>query len=223
MLIIYTFVFSVLFRTRWGAETNDSNLTYALMLFIGIVAHGVFAECLSRSPGLVLYNVSFVKRVLFPLEILPWVLIGSALFHAIVSLCMLLIAMIIIGTPLHWTTIFLPVALAPLTLTAVGFSYFLSATGVFLRDISQLTGILTTVLLFLSPVFYSVSALPEPYRLFFYFNPLTIIIEELRKMILLGKHPDMLSLLISLLSSLAILWTGFWWFQRTRRGFADVV
>jgi lipopolysaccharide transport system permease protein len=154
---------------------------------------------------------------------LPWVLIGSALFHAIASLCILLVAMVLLGLPLHWTTLFLPVVLAPLTLTAVGFSYFVSATGVFLRDISQLTGILTTVLLFLSPVFYSVSALPQPYRLFFYVNPLTIIIEELREMILWGKIPDMPGLLVSFLSGLAVLWMGFWWFQRTRRGFADVV
>jgi lipopolysaccharide transport system permease protein len=160
---------------------------------------------------------------LFPLEILPLVLMISAFFHAIVGLCMLMILMLMLGMPLHWTALFLPLVMAPSLFTAVGLSFFLSATGVFLRDISQLTGILTTILLFLSPVFYSVSAVPEQYRVILYINPLTIIIEDLRKVILWGKTPDMSRLLFSSVSALVILWIGFWWFQRTRRGFADVV
>lgn len=223
MLIIYTFVFSVVFKARWGIGVEDSKVDFAIVLFVGLIVHGIFADCINRSPGLILSNVNFVKKVVFPLEILPWVGIGSALFHAMVSIAMMLTTIFIFKSTLYWTILFFPVVILPLLFTTAGFSFFISATGVYVRDISQLTGIFTSILLFLSPIFYPISALPEKYRKHIYISPLTFIIEELRKVLLWGKLPDMVGLVLYLFLSLAVLWMGFWWFQRTRKGFADVI
>ncbi len=113
--------------------------------------------------------------------------------------------------------------LLPLIFATMGFAWFLAATGVYVRDIGQTTGILTTVLLFLSPVFYPISILPEKFQLALMFNPLTFIIEHAREVVIWGRLPDWTGLGLYSISSLVIAWVGFWWFQKTRRGFADVL
>lgn len=129
-----------------------------------MIVHGLFAECVNRAPGLILSNVNYVKKVVFPLEILPWVAMGSALFHAMISLAVLLIAQLMLTFSLPWTAVFFPLVILPLLIATMGFAWILSATGVFVRDIAQTTGIITTILLFVSPVFYPVSALPKEYQ-----------------------------------------------------------
>jgi lipopolysaccharide transport system permease protein len=223
MLIIYTFVFNVVFRSRWGIGTEETKTGYAIVLFVGLIVHGFFAECINRAPGLIISNVNFVKKVIFPLEILPWVGIGSAFFHAMVSLIMLIAAMLVLSLRLNWTILLFPVVLLPLLLTTMGFSFFLTATGVYLRDIAQITGVFTSVLLFVSPIFYPSSALPSDYQVLLYINPLTFIVEESRKVIIEGNFPDFRGLICYTISSCLILWIGFWWFQKARKGFADVI
>jgi len=223
MLFVYTFVFSVVFKARWGVGGEESKAGFAIILFVGMIVHGLFAECVNRAPGLVISNVNYVKKVVFPLEILPWVVMGSAIFNSLVSVIVLLLGQFIINQSLPWTSVFFPLVMLPLVLAGMGFAWFLAALGVYVRDIGQVTGIFTTVLMFLSPVFYPVSALPEEYRGLLQINPLTLIIEESRKVLVFGSLPDWPSLGIALLAGLVIAAAGFWWFQKTRKGFADVL
>lgn len=224
MLVIYTFVFSVVFKARWGVGGGEESKTgFAIMLFVGMIVHGLFAECVNRAPGLILSNVNYVKKVIFPLEILPWVSFGAALFHSTISLGVLLLAQLILFQQMPWTVIFFPFVLLPLVFATMGFSWFLAALGVYLRDIGQVTSLFTTVLLFVSPVFYPISVLPKKYQGFLQLNPLTFIIEEGRRTLIFGQPPDMSRWVVMLAAGMVIAWAGFAWFQKMRRGFADVL
>ena len=223
MLCVYTFVFGVVFRARWGNVPVESKAQFSLILFVGQVTHAMFAECVNRAPSLVLANPNFVKKVVFPLEILPVVQMGASLFHLGASMVVLLAAMMLLAVPLHWTALMLPLVFAPLVVGTLGLSWFLASLGVFLRDIGQTVGIATTMLLFLSPVFYPASALPEKFRFLFELNPLTIVIEQAREVVVWGRAPSWPDLGLYSVAALACAAAGFWWFQRTRRGFADVI
>ncbi|MGD9949950.1 MAG: ABC transporter permease, partial [Desulfobulbus sp.] len=145
MLIVYTFVFSVVFKSRWGVDPNESRTDFALILFVGLTIHTLFADCINRAPLLITSNVNYVKKVIFPLEILPWVTLGSSIFQALINLLVLLIAQLFLNHYFPWTIIFFPIVLIPLVFVTMGFSWFLSSIGVYLRDVSQVTGIFTTV------------------------------------------------------------------------------
>ena len=223
MLVIYTFVFSVIFKARWNSGQSDSHSGFAVILFAGIIVHGIFAECINKAPSLVLSNANYVKRVIFPLEVLPWVSMGSALFHAAISLLVLLIAQLCLGYPLQWTSLLIPVVVLPLIGVVMGFAWVLAASSVFVRDIAQLTGIFTSALMFLAPIFYPATALPEQYCSWLYLNPLTFIVEQARAVLIAGELPDWGGLAIYGVVSLAFAAAGFWFFQKSRKGFADVV
>ena len=223
MLIVYTFVFSVIFKARWGVNEGESRTDFAIVLFTGMIVFGLFAEVINRAPGLIVSNVNYVKRVIFPLEILAWVSLGSALFHSMVSLFVLLLVQLIINRSLPWTIIFFPLVLLPLVFASLGGAWFFASLGVYVRDIGQITSVLTTILLFLSAVFYPVSALPQEYQAWLRLNPLVHIITESRKVLIFGNLPDWLLLSLALFLGFAIAAAGFWWFQKTRKGFADVL
>ena len=222
MLAVYTFVFSVVFKARWGLETSNHG-DFAVILFVGIIVHGVFAECINRAPGLVLNNASYVKRVIFPLETLPWVAMGATLFHSLVSVVVLLIAQVILRGSIPLTALWLPVVILPLVIGTMGVSWLLAAFGVYLRDIGQVTGIATTVMLFMAPVLYPLQALPEKLRPYIYLNPLTFIIEQAREVVLWGRVPDFVGLGKYAVGAALVAWLGFATFQKMRRGFADVL
>lgn len=223
MLLVYTFVFSAVFKARWSVASEENKADFAIVLFVGLIVHGLFAECVNRAPSLILSNVNYVKKVIFPLEILGWVALGTAVFHSAISLVVLLAAQLILKHTLAWTVIFLPLVILPLSLGIMGISWLLSSIGVYLRDVGHTVVILTTVLLFLSPVFYPIAAVPEQIQVVLLLNPLTFIIEESRRVVIWGELPNWGGLALYSLLSLAVAWSGFWWFQRTRRGFADVV
>ena len=223
MLAVYTFVFSVVFKARWGGAGDDSRGAFAVVLFVGILVHGIFAECLNRAPTVVMANANYVKKVVFPLEILLPVNMGAALFHAAVTLVVLLGAQLLVFGAIPVTALWLPLVLLPLLLTTLGLSWLLAGVGVYVRDIGQLVGVLTTVALFLAPVFYPVDALPENVRPWLYLNPLTFIIEQARAVLLWGMAPDWVGLLKHGAAGLAICVGGYWAFQRLRKGFADVL
>jgi lipopolysaccharide transport system permease protein len=223
MLVVYTFVFSVIFKSRWGVGGEESKTMFAVVLFVGMIVHGLFAEVLNRAPTLVLSNVNYVKKVVFPLEVLPVVIIGAALFHAIISIGVLLAAFAIIKGYLYWTAVLFPLVLLPFIIFILGLAWMLASLGVFLRDLGQTIGIITTVLLFLSPVFYPSSALPAEYKKWLLINPLTFFIEESRSVLIWGSIPNWTGWCIAYLASLAVAWLGFAWFQKTRKGFADVI
>lgn len=223
MLVIYTFVFSTVFKARWGVGEDESKVDFAVVLFVGMIVHGLFAECVNRAPQLIIGNTSYVKKVVFPLDTLPWVAMGSALFHMVINLAVLLVVQLVLDARFPWTACLFPLVLLPLIFATMGFAWFLAATGVYVRDIGQITGVFTTVLLFVSPVFYPISALPEKFQLALMLNPLTFIIEQARQVLIWGRLPDWIGLGAYSLASLTIAWVGFWWFQKTRRGFADVL
>jgi lipopolysaccharide transport system permease protein len=222
MLAVYTFVFSVVFNARWSVAGEDK-VNFAIILFVGLIVHGLFAECINRAPTLILSNTNYVKKVVFPLEILPSVALGSALFHAAVSLLVLLIVQLLVNQQLPWTVVIFPVVLVPLLLATLGFAWLLSALAVYVSDIGQSTGIFTMVLMFLSPLFYPVSALPEKYRPWLHLNPLTFIIEESRNVLIFGRIPNWTGWGVAFVVGLLLSAAGFWWFQKTRKGFADVL
>jgi lipopolysaccharide transport system permease protein len=222
MLVVYTFIFSEVFKARWSAD-NESKTEFALMLFAGLIMFNLFAECINRAPSLILSNVNYVKKVVFPLEILPLVTLISSMYHALISLMVWLIAYaIFFGMP-HVTVLYLPILIVPFTLFIMGLNWFLASLGVYLRDVSQFIGVITMSMMFLSPIFYPANALPEAYRHWLYLNPLTPAIEQVRDVLYWGKPPDFALLGVYWLITAAIAWLGFAWFQKTRKGFADVL
>jgi len=223
MLIIYTFVFSVVFQARWGHNINESKSDFAIILFVGLIVHGLFAECINRAPSLILSNVNYVKKVIFPLEIFSIVAFGSALFHAFISLIVMLLAQLILNQHIPLTAVLFPFILLPLALGTLGLAWFLAALGVFVRDIGQVTGIITTVFLFVSAIFFPMSALPPQYRSWLRINPLACIIEQSRQTLIFGQIPDIGLWGTMMVLGMLIAWAGFAWFQRTRKGFADVL
>ncbi|MFS0754988.1 ABC transporter permease [Noviherbaspirillum sp. 1P10PC] len=224
MLFVYTFVFSEIFKSRWGGVGGDESKTqFAVVLFVGMIVLNLFSEVINRAPGLVLSNTNYVKKVLFPLEVLPVISMGAAIFHAIINIGVLLLAFLVFNGYLNWTAIFIPAVLFPLVVLVVGIAWILASLGVYLRDVAQTVGIITTVLMFLSPVFYPITAVPERFRPVIMANPLTFIIEQTRDILIWGKMPDWTGLLIYTLVAMATAWIGFAWFQKTRKGFADVL
>ena len=222
MLVVYTFVFSVVFKARWSGG-GDSKSEFALVLFAGLLVFNLFSECVNRAPGLVLANTNYVKKIVFPLEILPVVSLGAALFHTIVSLLAWLVFYIALyGIP-PVTIFLLPLVLFPLLLLTLGISWFLASISVYLRDIGQFIGIIITAMLFLSPIFYPLSTLPESYQTALQANPLTLPVEMARDVLFWGKTPQWGNLAAYSAMSLLIAWSGFAWFQKTRKGFADVI
>ena len=222
MIVIYTFIFGVVFKSRWRTESSDP-IEYAVVMFAGILLHSLIAECIMRAPTLIINNVNFVKKVVFPLESLAWVSAGSALFHTLIAL------IIFVGTILLWQgyvppSIFLvPIILIPYCLLIVGLVWFISALGVYLRDISQLMGIISSLLMFLAPVFYPLSAVPKSFSAYLYLNPITFIVEQVRNVAIWGKPFDWMGWAVYSLLALIIAWIGLNWFQSMRRGFPDVL
>ncbi len=224
MLAVYTFVFSVVVKSRWaGSDGDDSQTQFAVVLFVGMIVHGLFAEVLNRAPTLILSNVNYVKKVVFPLEILPVIALGTALFHSLVSIAVLLGVFFLFNGWLQWSVVLLPFVLLPLVILTLGLAWLLASLGVFLRDVGQTIGIVTSIMMFLSPVFFPISALPEQYRPLLMANPLTFIIEQARAVLIWGHLPDWTGLGIYILAATAVAWLGYAWFQKTRKGFADVL
>jgi lipopolysaccharide transport system permease protein len=222
MLVVYTVVFGSVFKSRWqGAE--DSVQGFALVLFAGLIVFNLFSDCVGRSPNLILSNTNYVKKVVFPLELLPWVTLGAGLFHFVIGLLVVVVFNLVVGQSLQWTVLLVPALLIPLSFCIVGLSWFLAALGVFLRDIGQVMGLILSVLMFLSPLFYPTSAIPERFRFLLYLNPLTFIIENMRGLILWGQVPTMVSLCLYSAGAFAFAYMGFYFFQRARKGFSDVL
>lgn len=222
MLLVYTFVFGEIFNARWHMEV-ESNGQFSLLLFAGLIIFNLYAEVINRAPLLVLSNVNYVKKVIFPLEIMPVVSVFSAVFHAVVSLVIwLCVYLYFFGLP-QLTIIYIPLVIIPFVFMLTGFSLFLAAFGTYVRDIVQVVGVMTSALMFLSPVFFPLDSLPESFQSIVRFNPLTVPIEQLRVVMFWGNAPDWSKLLPYSLSSLVIVYAGYIFFQKVRKGFADVV
>ncbi|MGB3462371.1 MAG: ABC transporter permease [Rhodanobacter lindaniclasticus] len=223
MLLVYTFVFTTVFHSRWSGAAASDKASFAIVLFVGMIVYAIFADNINRAPTLITSNASYVKRVVFPLEILPLVGMGASVFHALISLFVWLLAyVLLVGTP-HLTVLLLPLVILPFIVGTLGASWFLASIGVFMRDVNQTVGILTTALMFLAPVFYSIDSVPTQFKAVVMANPATFIIEQARVVLVWGRMPDWVGLGVYSLVSVLFAWAGFWWFQKTRKGFADVL
>lgn len=224
MLAIYTFVFTVVFKARWGVGDNGDKAEFAVVLFSGIMLHAFLAECLTRAPMLVLENVNLVKKVVFPLEIHAFTLVGSALFHLVMSFAVLLVGCLLVLHDLPTTVFYAPLVVAPFALLMLGLVWGLASLGVYLRDIGQIVAPMMAVFMFLSPVFYSLDLLPAwAATLVLWLNPLSLIVMQLREVVIWGHAPDFAALGVYTLVAAGVAALGFAWFQKTRKGFADVL
>ncbi len=223
MLGVYTFVFSVVFKARWGGGQTTNKTEFAIILFSGLIIYNFFSEVINRSPGILLDNPNYVKKIIFPLEILSVIVIGSSILHFLISLGILLSAFFFLNGFLHWTLLFIPIVMLPLICMILGFSWMLASLGLYLRDFGHLVRIVTTIMMFLTPIFYPLSALPQGYQAIVLLNPLTFIVEQARKVIVWGELPNLTGILLYSLVSFIIMCLGYAWFQKTRKGFADVV
>lgn len=223
MLAVYTFVFSQVFKIRWGTLENTGPAGFAINLFAGLIVFNLFAEVAQRSPSLVLVNPNYVKKVIFPLEILSVVALAGASFHAAISLTALFAVELLAMHHLPWTALWLPLVWLPLVLGCLAMSWFLSAFGVFIRDIGQLVGLLVSMLMFLSPIFYPVSALPNHLRSLLLLNPLAHVIEQTRRVIVVGDAPGVAYLVVGTALGLALCSGAYRVFRRAKKAFADVM
>jgi lipopolysaccharide transport system permease protein len=224
MLIVYVFVFSEILKSRWNPQ-SDSKTEFALILFAGLLIFNIFSECLTQAPRLILSNVNYVKKVVFPLEVLPWVVLFSALFHGSISLLVWTVAyFIFFGAP-YLTLFYLPLIVLPICFMVMGLSWILASLGVFFRDISQFIGVGLTATMFLSPIFYPITSLPDHYQDLIMVNPLSVPVELTRNFLFWGIGPftGLYQLIVYSFTSFLVAFLGFYWFQKTRRGFADVL
>lgn len=222
MLAVYTFVFSEVFQAKWGTGSGNK-LEFALLIFCGLVTFNIFGELIGRAPSLIINHGNYVTKVVFPLEILPLAVMGSSLVHSLISFFILITGCLFAFGTLHWTIIFIPLILIPLILLALGIGYFLASLGVYLRDIGQFVGIAIQALMLLSPIFYSVSSLPEKFQTLFSLNPISYVVEDMRQVIIWGTLPHFNWMAIEFIISIFVFWLGYAWFEKTKKGFADVM
>ena len=223
LLVVYTFLFGVVFRATWLGAAEGSTLQFAIILFAGMLTYNFFSECVNRAPSMVVSNPNYVKKVVFPLEILPGVALGSALFHYLIGVFVLLIVQLLVTGSLPWTIVLLPCILVPLVFLTAGAAWLLAALGVYVRDVGQATATATIMLGFLSPVFYPLEAVPEAYRELMRLNPLTSIVEGARDVLVFGALPNWGGLLYATILGVGLFLVALAFFQRARVGFADVL
>lgn len=222
MLAVYTFIFSIVFEARWGSDSN-SKIDFALLLFAGLIVFNLFSECISRAPSVILSNVNYVKKVVFPIESLLWVNLGSALFHFSISLIVWLIFYSYEYETFNWTALLLPIYILPTAMMIIGLSLFLASLGVFIRDVGHLVGIAITILMFLSPIFYPIEAIPESFRFYLQLNPLVPAIDFVRSLLFYKEIPSAFYFIKFSAFCLVVFEFGFLWFSKTKKGFADVL
>ncbi|WP_250888937.1 ABC transporter permease [Mesorhizobium sp. dw_380] len=227
MLAVYTFVFGVVMKSRWTMPEQQSAThstgEFAVVLFCGLIVFQFFAEVISLSPGLIVGNANYVKKIVFPIQILPVVSAGAALFHAAVSLLVLLVFAYIVFDRIPATVVLAPVVFVPLIVLVIGIAWILASIGVYFRDMGQIVAPLVTAIMFLSPVFFQRTSLPPWLQPWLSLNPLAIPVESFRNVVIFGMQPDWTALGLYSLVAIAIAFLGYQFFQKTRRGFADVL
>jgi len=223
MLAIYTFIFSVVFKAKFGTAPNESRLEFAMALFCGLIPFNVFTQCISEAPSLIILNTNYVKKVVFPLEVLPMTILGRTLFEGFISFAILIAGVTAFIRPPSLAFLALPLVFLPLIFWSLGISWFFASLGVFIRDLAHAVDILIRVLFFLTPIFYPISKVPPSFRFFLRLNPLTLIVGDFRSIIIFGRFPDWTLWGIGVTTSFLTMMAGYWWFMRAKHAFADVL
>lgn len=222
-LAVYTFIFSVVFQSRWPGGNSSGVLTSALNIFAGLITFNLFSESANNAPTLVLSRPNFVTKIVFPLQTMAVINVNVAAFHAVIGLLILILFQLLTQHSLPLTLLYLPLVWLPFLMAVLALSWLLSAIGVFFRDLSQITTVVTSLLMFLSAVFYPLSALPAGYKILIYLNPLALVIEQTRRVMIDGRPPSMLYLLIAGTLAFVFCELSLRFFQRVRGNFADVL
>ena len=222
ILAIYSIAFGQIFKSRWQQVSGD-NAEFGIVLFLGIIVHGFFAECFSRAPRLMIDNANYVKRVIFPLHVLPWSVVFSALFHMAMNLIVFVVLSALVYGRFSPLIFLVPVVVAPLVLLTVSVTWVVASLGVYVRDIQQATPVIVTAMFFLSSAIVPVDTLPPKYQAIFHLNPLTFFIDQVRNVALWGRAPDWWGLAQYTLAGLIALYLSYAWFRATSKGFADVL
>jgi len=222
MLVIYTLVFRHVFQVRWSVP-GEGNIAFALRLYTGLAVFNFFAECVNRAPHLVLEQPHLVKKVVFPLEILPWASVLAAGIQ-LLSGGVILLALRWLGMgSLPLSALALPMVWLPLFPLCLGLSWALGALGPYVRDVSQVVGMVVAALVFISPVFFPVEALPPRMQEWMWLNPLAPVMTQTRQVLLNGQWPDLGDWARNLLGCMGVAFVGAVLFDRLRQGFSDVI
>ena len=222
LLAVYTFVFSIVFKARWGIGVGESQTSFAIILFASLIPFNILSETLAESTALILNNKNLVTKVVFPLEILPLVTLITVVIRSSIAFALLVFALAITGN-LSWHIMLIGVVLPPMLLATLGVAYILASLSVFVRDLSQLIGVIMTFVLFLSPIFYPIEAVPEGLQKIIMLNPFALFLEDFRSVVVLGEHPDYYSTALQWLIGILVLTFGFGFFQKTKSSFADLI
>lgn len=221
LLAIYTLAFGVILQMRWGFSGGTAD--YALMLFAGLLVFNAFSECLQKAPALVTENPNLVKKMLFPLELLPWVMVSTSIAHATIGVAVWLAGYaVLFGVP-RPTALLFPLVLLCLAPVLLGVGWLLSSLGVLMRDMGQLAAMLSHALLFLTPIFYSIDAAPPLVQPLLMANPLSFVVEQLRLVLFFGQVPAWRGLAVYFALAATFAWVSLRIFRRLRPGFADLV
>jgi lipopolysaccharide transport system permease protein len=223
MLATYSVVFGVIFQSRFGESATGDTPHFALTLFAGLMLHSWVAECLTRSPSIILQHSAYVKKVVFPLEILPVMVVCSGLMNVLISLMILVVALLCVTGTMPSTLWVAPLLLLSYMPLLTGISWILASLGTYVRDIQQLMQLICTLLLFLSPIFYPASSLPEWLQPYLWLNPLAFMVEQFRAVVIMGEGINITASCIMFALNCIVMQIGSWWFQRTRSGFADIM
>ncbi|MDH5510813.1 MAG: ABC transporter permease [Nitrospinota bacterium] len=223
LLAVYTFVFSVVMKARWPGGGERDSLEFSVIIFSGLLVFWFFSECVQRAPMTLRSNMTYVKKTMFPTEILPMVPVLSALFHFFVNFLVLMTFSMVVMGKFHPAALFAPLIILPFFILCCGLSWILSILGVAARDIEQMVGMITTLFLFLSPIFYPITAVPERLRTVYQLNPLTPVIEQMRGAVIYGHAPDFLGLLIYMAVSVTVAAGGLLFFLRIKKLLAEII
>ena len=221
MIVIFTVIFSGIFQARFGS--HSSPLTFALYLFCGLLPWIAFSEGIQRSTTILLENVNLIKRVVFPIEALPVNVALSGIVQQLVGTFVLLVANLALGGSLHATVLLLPVLLVVQLMATLGLAWLAASLGVFLRDVSQASHLVLQTWLYLTPVFYPEEMVPPRFHWLVRFNPMAPLIRSYRRILIDGIAPDWVGLGYTLAFGVVCLMFGYWWFERTKKAFADVI
>lgn len=222
LVAVYTFVFGIVLKSAWFARTG-SPLEVPLIYFTGLMVFSFFMEVITRAPEFIRVNRTYVTKIVFPVEMLDWVLVGTALFKLAASFALLCLFLLLALGQLPAGLLGVPLVLLPLIILTTGLAWYLSAVGTFVRDLNQFLLAIGPVLMFVSPIFYSLDQIPDQFRAFFWVNPLTFVLETLRGLLFFGQGINWQAYGLYWLAALAVFASGFAFFRKARTGFADVI